>query len=203
MLARILTILIIAALAVGGYFFLREKKYPAGVLISKDPIQAEVNGKSNAFIKGDYDLTPLAMFEIEARVLGVKHYYDAMAKVAQFDLAAGWGPMSDQSILDQLEISQGNRFYFYEWPKSPPIPKDQIITHSTNIHLIPADSSIQWRIKWLRRGNLVRLKGFLVEVNGPDIKGWRSSLSRGDTGNGACEILWVESLEKMAQPGPE
>jgi hypothetical protein len=42
---------------------------------------------------------------------------------------------------------------------------------------------------------VVALTGYLVEVRGPDGFRWRSSLTREDTGNGACELVWVEKLD--------
>jgi hypothetical protein len=104
-------------------------------------------------------------------------------------------------VLDRLDISQGNRFYYYEWQNAPPIPKEEIICHSANMHLIPADWSLRCAMWQTRAGDLIRMKGLLVEVSGPDMPPWRSSLSRTDTGNGACELMWVESLEKLNDSG--
>ena len=47
----------------------------------------------------------------------------------------------------------------------------------------------------IRVGSLVRIKGQLVAVMGSDGWRWTSSMKRSDTGNGACEIIWVEELE--------
>jgi hypothetical protein len=44
---------------------------------------------------------------------------------------------------------------------------------------------------------LIHLSGLLVEATGPEIGTWRSSLSRTDSGNGACELVWVEELEQI------
>jgi len=184
--------------------FFKAKRYPPGVLIKSDPVQAMVQnvkavcGNADGFAKEGYTFKPLATFRLSARVLGLKRYYGGpAAKVAPFDMAVGWGPMSDQAVLDQLKLSQGNRFYFYEWQNQPPLPKDEITSHSTNIHLIPSSEAMERAIKRIDPGDLVSLTGYLVEVNGPDIHGWHSSLSRTDSGNGACEILWLEKLEEM------
>ena len=37
--------------------------------------------------------------------------------------------------------------------------------------------------------------GYLVDVRGPGGFIWNTSLTRDDTGDGACEIVWVETLE--------
>jgi hypothetical protein len=106
--------------------------------------------------------------------------------------------MSDQRVLDQLTISQSGRFYWYEY-RQPPIPKDQIISHSTNVHIIPATSAIASRCKSLRAGSLIHLSGDLVEATGPGIGSWRSSLSRTDSGNGACELMWVKEMSILTE----
>ena len=63
-------------------------------------------------------LTPLAAFVLDARVLHRENYhYDSAAALIPVDLAVGWGPMSDQAVLDHLKISQASRFYYYEYQK--------------------------------------------------------------------------------------
>jgi hypothetical protein len=48
----------------------------------------------------------------------------------------------------------------------------------------------------VRRHVLVTLEGYLVEITRPDGYHWRSSLSRDDTGGGACEVMWVTSVAR-------
>lgn len=69
-----------------------------------------------------------------------------------------------------------------------------IETHTANMHMIPANDEIARQLKSIRAGNMVHLKGFLVEVTGKDGFRWKSSLTRTDTGGGACELILVESL---------
>ena len=103
--------------------------------------------------------------------------------------------MSDQSVLDRISISQGNRFFQWSFGgRQPPIPMEEIISHSANMHLIPADAAIKQRLLSVRKGGIVVLDGDLVRVEGKNGFRWRSSLSRTDTGGGACELVWVRSL---------
>lgn len=106
--------------------------------------------------------------------------------------------MSDQRVLDHLKITQSMRFYWYEY-RQPPIPTEQIVSHSTNIHIIPSTPAIASRCKSLRAGSLVRLSGDLVEASGPGINSWKSSLSRTDSGNGACELMWVKEMSILTE----
>jgi hypothetical protein len=190
--------LLAIVLAFFAYFYLhRPITYPAGVLIKSEPVQIAIDDGEQVIEHGEYRLKPLARFSIDARILHRKTYgYDRAAKLVPVDLAVGWGPMSDQAILDRITISQSMRFYWYEY-QSPPIPKDQIISHSTNLHVIPATTEVASFCKSVRRGELVHLEGELVEATGPEIGTWRSSLSRTDTGNGACELMLVENCSKL------
>ena len=188
-------VLLAIVLVVVGYWYVhRPITYPAGILVSSEPQQIELPSDTPPFQRGAFRLKPLALFSINARVLHRKIYrYDKQAALVPLDLALGWGPMSDQTVLDQLTISQSARFYWYEY-RHLPISKEQIISHSTNVHIIPATSAIATRCRSLRTGALVHLSGDLVEASGPDIQTWKSSLSRTDTGNGACELLWVTEM---------
>ena len=181
------------------YFFLsRPLNYPAGVLIESEPAQVEVVG-GELIEYGDYKLKALARFSVDARILHRKIYrYDRESRLAPVDLALGWKEMSDQAVLDRLKISQSTRFYWYQYQLPPPIPREQIIARSTNVHVIPATPAVASFCKSLRQGELVHLQGKLVEATGPELNVWRSSLSRTDSGNGACELMLVEECSKLS-----
>mgnify|MGYP003398699190 CR=1 FL=1 len=49
----------------------------------------------------------------------------------------------------------------------------------------------------VREGERIALSGQLVRVEGDDGFRWVSSLSREDTGAGACELIWVEQLSRL------
>jgi hypothetical protein len=173
--------------------------YPAGVLIASEPTQRPLPNDVS-FYYGKFRLKPLAEFALDARVLHRKIYrYDRGAALVPVDLAVGWGPMSDQAVLDQLEITQSARFFFYEYQHQPPILREEITCHATNLHLIPSTGAIAAQCKSLRTGELIHLSGLLVEATGPGIGTWHSSLTRSDSGNGACELVWVEELSPLAR----
>jgi len=168
--------------------------HPPGVLTAEDPIQKDIPPRFLTKVK-DYTLVAMASYQIKARVLHTKRYWADAADLVPYDVALGWGRMSDQAILDHLGISQGNRFYFYEWTNVPPLPEKEMICHSSNNHVIAANSQVSHVVSSLRAGQVVLMKGWLVNVTGSDGFHWSTSLRRDDTGNGACEVFYVESAD--------
>lgn len=196
-------LLLVGLLAV-GWWQLRSDAVPVrhgpGVLVSEPPLQTVVEDAASLHHKG-YSLQPLARFELRARVLSREDYrFDRGAELVPVDLALGWGPMSDDGVLEHIDISQGGRWYRWSVPEFP-IPRRDIERHSANMHLIPADDGVEDSIRATRPGDLVRFSGRLVEARGPDGWRWRSSLSRDDTGANACELVLVERFSVLAGPG--
>jgi hypothetical protein len=70
-----------------------------------------------------------------------------------------------------------------------------MITHLAQMHMIPSTDEIASRLGRVRPGQLVTVSGYLVDVRGANGFTWKTSLSRSDTGDGSCEVVWVESLE--------
>lgn len=167
---------------------------PPGVLAPAEPKQKLI--ERPAFALGDYQLTPLADFDVEARVLSVEKYRtDGGSRLSPIDFALGWGPMSDSAVLEHFRVTQGARF-FTIYPDEQAIDLQTALRSASNMHLIPATSDMHDQMKGVRPGNVVRLRGKLVSVLGPNNFTWSSSLTRTDTGNGACELFYVESLER-------
>jgi hypothetical protein len=165
-----------------------------GVLIANAPLQTPALS-ATPFVVGDFTLTPLAHFSLEARVLLISRYrWDTESKLAPYDLGVGWQRMSDSAVLRGLSLSQSARFLLWRWREAPPIPETEITRSAANIHIIPASPDIESRIADLRPGQLVALKGVLVEAVTQAGWRWRSSQSREDGGSGACELMYVEDL---------
>lgn len=168
---------------------------PPGVLVPDAPLQEQLGGDAPAPLRKDEAaLQPLAKFSLSARVLARADYrWDGMARLAPIDLALGWGRMSDSAILGKVDISQSGRFYFWHVAQFP-IPEREIIESSANMHLVAADASVARDIARTRVGDIVSFDGYLVEIDWPDGRKARSSLTRSDSGAGACEIVWVENF---------
>ncbi len=186
----------IIGLVILGLFYLwsgSEISHAPGVLAPDEPYQKEVYSASFREVNG-YRIGLLASFDIRARVIATERYwFDRGSALSPVDLVLGWGAMSDSAVLQQIGISQGGRFYRW-WGKSLSVPRRAIETQSANMHMIPASGEIARQLKSIRAGNMVHLKGYLVEVTSKEGFRWKSSLTRADTGGGACELILVESI---------
>lgn len=172
----------------------RDVAQPPGVLVAASPQQV-APADTHPVRHGDFELLPLADFALQARVLS-RHDYslDAGSALSPIDLALGWGRMSDSTVLAALDIGQSARFYHYRWRREPPIPPPEIVRSSANMHLIPADETVARQLSRVRVGEVVSLSGQLVEARRADGWRWRSSLTREDTGAGACELFLVQGM---------
>lgn len=160
--------------------------------ISNDPIQIPYTGEP--IIKESrghkYTITPVATYEISAKVGSVKAYNDD--KVSPMDICVAWGELAAES---NISYTQSGRFCSPELIGELKNRENyrgglSAYKHSNN-HIIPANNSILRALNTIRVGDKITLKGFLVNVDG---RYWRTSLSRYDTGDGACEIIYVTEV---------
>jgi hypothetical protein len=77
----------------------------------------------------------------------------------------------------------------------------------SNTHIVPSSDALSRSAKNVRIGDQVTLRGTLVDYSttfsGGRMLGTRAtSLVRSDTGNGACEILYLEELSVLDRQAP-
>jgi len=174
---------------------LRPVHPPDGPIAPDDPQQTNA-AETPVTVRGRWQLTPRAHYDITARILGREDYhFDLLSDLIPEDLALGWGPMSDNRVLRAFEITQGARFYSWIPKQALPIPRQAVIEHSANTHVIPADTVVARQLKRLRVGQVVHLRGYLVNGVRDDGAYINTSLTRTDSGPGACEVLLVEQVE--------
>lgn len=165
-----------------------------GVYAPDAPQQIEISDPK-PFNYDNYSLTPLAEFKIKAKVILREDYsFGRESELSPMDLALGWGRMSDEAVLKHIEFSQSGRWYRYRF-QSAPITQKEMALNSANMHMIPAEDWIENDLDDVVSGQVIEIKGYLVEATAEDGWRWKSSLRRDDTGGGACELLYVESIK--------
>ena len=136
----------------------------------------------------------LKPFNGDFRILGYKYYQDdEQAKFSPVDFAVSWGLFANPFIASKISVEQYDRYLKWGMDRLP-VPAEQAKQMVSNIHIVPANPQIAKKIRHVSRGDLVRLKGELIEIKADDLV-WRSSLTPTDTGDGACEVFRVKSIE--------
>src|SRR5262249_12836509 len=127
--------------------------HPADGPIAPDEPQQTDLEDAPVTVLGRWRLTPRARYDVTARILGREDYhFDALYDLIPEDIALGWGPMSDNRVLRAFEITQGARFYSWIPREALPIPRQVVIEHSANTHVIPAGEAVGRQLKRLRVG---------------------------------------------------
>ncbi|KRA54908.1 hypothetical protein ASD77_10110 [Pseudoxanthomonas sp. Root65] len=171
---------------------------PPRVATGEPPLQSDVPDDLPPFALEAATLMPLAGFSLEARVLSRKDYRSGReAALSPVDLALGWQRMEEDAVIEALDIRQSSRWYHYRWRDQPPLPTDEILGSSANMHMIPGNDGVAQALADVRKDERVRIDGWLVEAKAEDGWRWRSSTRRTDTGSGACELVYVCGVTRL------
>ncbi len=211
-----LTLTVAVALMI-AMFTLQERSYsfePSptisyGINAGKEPVQTSVPSfRETIWHEGvRAELTSDSTFTINARVQSTKAYSDEISAVMPFDFLLSWGELADEEISDSLTWTQADRrgsvTGILGGSSGPDLSTEYVISHVSNSHLIPADESIHAGLAQVQPGDMVRIKGRLVDVrafvNEGQVLSVTTSKSRTDQGDGACEVIYVEELRVNGQ----
>lgn len=203
-ISKIIILMVLSFLILGCHQLKPTAYQDVPINILQDPIQEKVNFAEPILFNNlpDFDckLKPQAIYKISAIVAAKKVYrYGWTAKIAPIDLALIWGELTEPSYKKVITYSQSNRWYYFRYSPNCPLDINYISSHSANNHIIPANNNILRVIRSLRSGQAVLLEGYLVNLQGTR-KGkypiwWNSSLTRLDSGDGACELFYVNRVQ--------
>jgi hypothetical protein len=175
-----------------------------------EPLQEVTDQRQfTAIIKGyTYTITPRATYHIAGLVVS-QHRGDALFNMYHQadpgnveDVCVVWGEAIANGSYRKVTYTSGEFTCYFSWSGrlDPPFNPEKM----SNNHLIPADDLVAHRIRGLRIGDQIRMIGLLVDYNvssnGRNVFTRQTSLTRKDTGNGACEILYVTDLH-VVRPG--
>ncbi|MFH1690987.1 MAG: hypothetical protein ABIC68_00235 [Candidatus Omnitrophota bacterium] len=184
----------------------------------KDPLQTEPKNKNMIrFTKNDYkfEIKPLYDYEINGLVVS-KFDYDSWLvsirktdKIFVTDLCIIWGSNLKKKIYKNPfgRFSQDMRFCNYQCHGG-----EFNACEFSNNHLIVKDKKMRNKIKKIRIGDQISLRGQLVSLSADLVKQgsvfdgqhitWQSSTTRQDGGHGACEVIYVEDVQILQRGNP-
>ncbi|MBQ9198923.1 MAG: zinc ribbon domain-containing protein [Lachnospiraceae bacterium] len=170
-----------------------------------EPVQEEAYRYFEKEING-YEVSIYAnySYEIEALVVHTKNYYGFGLddRLAPRDIALAWGKVAEYNDKINFHWSQHGRWVYWKVNSYDELDdiggEDYVACHLSNNHLIPADKSVKRKIKKIKKGDHIKITGYLVNVDAENERGktyfWNSSTTRYDTGDGACEVIYVTDI---------
>ena len=168
--------------------------------LKPDPIQSDAKGTALPVIEmggRQIFLWAQASYSITGQLVSKNRYTNGfMSDLSPWDYALAWGEVG--TYINQLRFKQMVRFCLFQPKKDAIVDFNYVNSHMSNNHLIPASKNVRKALSLAKKGDIVKLDGYLVNVdaakNGQTVANWNTSTTRTDTGNGACEIVYVTRL---------
>ncbi len=180
----------------------RLAKEPAQRLLEEsDPLAAPIYLK---FEKQLYTLYPRAQYSIEGLIVS-QHRSDSLFDLAHArsgdtlnsrDICTVWGRNLTAGVYRDVDFWSGDWTCYFQWT-SPEVGASFKFDEISNTHVLAKDPVIRAKIDELEIGDEYKMSGRLVDYEQAFGGRRNSSLNRTDTGNGACEVMYVESIEVL------
>lgn len=149
----------------------------------------------------DYRVIPEYRYVLHGLVVSYRHHdgNSRMHRLADdhlnmLDVCVVWGTNADPGLLKKLDFWNGI-FTCNVKTRSSAAWEAFDMTALSNNHLISDDPFVRQQVQKLRIGDQIRVEGVLASygtVDGP-VRG--TSITRDDTGNGACETIYVSRFD--------
>jgi hypothetical protein len=192
--------LAVMTLAVVAYIRDRTITQPDGVLAADAPEQTRQTSSAAAYQFGDWTLIPLFDYQLTARVLSVERYpVGPRSSLSSVDIVLGWGPMSDNAVLSDVEVAQQHRLHTISSRRNR-VSIDTLVQNSANTHMIAASEAVDAVLQKARKGHLIQASGYLVRAENLTSKTWQSSTVRDDKGPDSSELFLVKDIELLGTP---
>jgi hypothetical protein len=168
-----------------------------------EPIQEEYNGSVVVKVNNhDIHLNLIYKYEISGKAVATYHYLPTKTsnKLSPVDIGIAWGYILNDENFDSIKWREtGNRFLNStiknrSWYNEI----GGIDGLYSNNHLIPSNNKIKRQLKKIKPGDYIQIKGYLINAYWEQNNGeyyWESSTSRYDSGDGACEIIYVTDIK--------
>ena len=160
---------------------------------SKTPFRVDFNDVS-------YDIEPEYEYEITGMIVSYRHHDGnsrmharANDHLNMLDVCVIWGDNPRNERLHK--ISFWNGIFTCNVKTRDQQAWDAFdMNQLSNNHLISDDEFVRRQVRKIRVGDQIRIKGYLSSYAGAGGSRRGTSTTRTDTGNGACETIYVEQF---------
>lgn len=203
------TVLIVLSLVALLVCFWHRKDVPDSAMLHPDlasePGQRRTTAKpfTARFNDIDYWIDPKYDYELVGKVVSYRHHDGSSRMHRQagdhlnmLDVCVVWGSNTLHPDINKLNFWNG--IFTCNVKTRDQAAWDAFDMHAlSNNHLISDDPAIRRSVAGVSIGDQIRVRGYLASYTGP--AGTRgTSTTRSDTGDGACETIYVDDFEVLA-----
>jgi len=206
---RINTAVIVLSLIVLLVCFWHRNDVPDSAVLhpdlASDPVQRRTDERGFAarFNDVDYFVDPEYDYDLVGKVVSYRHH-DGNSRMHRrsgdhlnmLDVCVVWGSNARHPDINKLDFWNG--IFTCNVKTRDQAAWDAFDMYAlSNNHLISDDPAIRKAVTGIAIGDQIRVRGQLASYTGP--AGTRgTSTTRTDTGDGACETIYVETFEVLA-----
>ena len=209
---RVSSMIVIASFATLLVSFWNRNDLPGNIdyvaQIANEPRQVHTRERpfDVRFNDVDYRVEPEFAYDITGMVVSYRHHDEDNSRMHalandhlnMLDVCVIWG---DNTVHERLDkISFWNGLFTCNVKTRDQQAWDAFdMNQLSNNHLLSNDDFVRRQVKKIRIGDQIRVQGFLASyaTEGGSVRG--TSTTRTDTGNGACETIYVENFD-IVQP---
>ncbi len=205
---RILLFLFVASILTFIYAHFAKDKYPDSSLIDQqlyyEPTQSPTSLQPFNILKNNvtYEITPKYEYDLYGMVVSYHHSNDITDYshdewkdyINIKDICVLWGPNLENNIYKLIEFSSGNWTCFFQ-TKDRNTWETFDLNAISNNHILADNKEIAKIIMSVRRGDQVHISGYLVDYSNSKGGKRKTSTTRSDMGQGACEIVYVTDFD--------
>jgi len=168
-----------------------------------EPQQAATGSKPfDATFKGvDYLVEPEFDYDLAGMVVSFRHHdgnsrmhFRANDHLNMMDVCVVWGDSATSKLLHKLKFWNG--IFTCNVKTRNQAAWDAFSMYQlSNNHLISDDEYLRDKVKDIRIGDQIRVRGYLASYSNENGGKRGTSTTRTDTGDGACETLFVEKFD--------
>lgn len=188
--------------------FIEKQGYRRAIAGLHIPIQAELESADPIeWSRSGYDIViqPKYSYRLEGLVTHTKDYDgdNPPNNISPKDVAVAWGKVAECNNIIDFKWAQDKRHVYMQYSAEAADLHLGGSTHAgaqfSNNHLIPANNDVKKEIDMIRRGDHIIIEGYLVYTtfykDGRVYSRWNSSTTRYDSGDTACEIIYVTNVK--------
>ena len=150
----------------------------------------------------DYRVEPEFAYDITGMVVSYRHHNEDNSRMHalandhlnMLDVCVVWGDNPRNERLDRIRFWNG-LFTCNVKTRDQQAWDAFDMSQLSNNHLLSDDDFIRRQVRKVRVGDQIRVRGYLASYTSGGGSSRGTSTTRTDTGNGACETIFIENFE--------